>query len=407
MRRELFLLLFSFLFLSEAFAQLRPVSRARLLTTGGTLQGFVRNEAKVFTPQYFDFSESEGGPFRRLSAGGMLRVELDDSTVFERHRVRMPILARPVEYRQKFDYTASVYFEGDALLEQLLEGDPALYVYTDSFEVAHFFYREGSDSAVHAITYEPYEDIADKGQFGYRNDLERLGLAAGCGEAVYRDVTYVGYETRDMIQFFQQLNACSGTQARIIGRFNKKSNIIRAGLLAGSRYQTHQAILPYDNRGRTGTLGAFAGAWFDFFPRRQNSNLVVGIALGVSLVNESFSPGTKVLKLPYLEMSYKTLQFEVAARRLFGAGKVRPFLEGGLGMDIVTKGSLFYSIEARNGTEQSGTYRFGGSSTEALLGAGLYGSAGSLHLRFGQSLMGYETISSHSLSLMLRVALLR
>ncbi|GAB4094155.1 hypothetical protein [Flaviaesturariibacter terrae] len=407
MHRSLNLLLALLVFCATASAQLDAVSRARLQTTSGTLRGYVRNRPKIFTPQYFDFSESATGPWRRFDASALERVELEDSTVFERHHVRVPVLAKPVSLRQKSDYTPNVYLDGGLLLEQLVDGNPDLFEYTDSFEVAHFFYRGIGDTALQPIVYEPYEDPYDKGQFGYRNELERLGIRAGCGEAAHTDINYVSYETADMIRYFEQLNACSGGRARVVGRLNKKRSVVRAGIEAGGWFASQYIGLPYDQAARVHTLSGVVGAWIDFLPRRQNTNLLIGMGLSLLTGSNDFQPGTKELRIPHAELSYKAVYLEVTVRRLFGDSRQRPFLESGLMMGGYFSGELHYVVQNPSGGIEQYNSRLGGTSTEAMIGAGLQLPAGSLHLRYGQPLVGNNPFRDRNLSLLLRLALKR
>ncbi|RYY84732.1 MAG: hypothetical protein EOO15_18695, partial [Chitinophagaceae bacterium] len=387
LRKTVLLLCFLFAIVS-AEAQLKALSRARIRTTSGTYDGYVRNRAKAYTPTYFDFSEASAGPFRRLTAADLLRVELEDSTVFERHHVRMAIMGKPVSFRQKTDYTPQVYFDGPVLVEQLLEGEPSLYGFTDSFEVEHFFYRFKDSSNLQTIVYEPYDDPSERGQFGWRNELERLGISAGCGEGVRSDVTYVSYDTRAMIQYFRQLNTCAGHTARVVGRFNKVSNVTRAGIMAGGLHSTEYTNLPLGGSASMRWNGFIAGGWVDFFPRRQNANLMVGIGLGMSFRTGNNGDGTKALRFPFASFSSNELFFDVAVRRLFGNQKLRPFLEGGVALNIAVKGYTNYTVLDQADNPVNYEYNNGGTRTAPYLGAGIYTGAGSLHLRYQQPFIG-------------------
>lgn len=401
-RTPLFLLLI--LLGLAAQAQLQPLSHARLRTPSGSLQGYVRNQPRTATPQYFDFAPDANGPFRRYTASELLRVELDDSTVFERYRVRVPVMGKPVADRRQSDYRPEVYVDGYVLLEQLLEGAPALYGYTDSFEVEHFFYRLPADSGVQAIRYEPYESAGEQGQYAYRNDLERLGITSGCGDRVANDVRYVTYDTRAMIRYFQQLNACAGNTARVVGRFNKTVQVVRAGLLAGGRYASHFATMPYQGSARSNGLGPVAGAWLDFFPRRQNTNLVLGMSLAYTWTN-ALGNGDKVLRAPSAALDYQCLYFDVSGRRLLGNGRWRPFLEGGLQLGVFTSGTSSYVVAAPGGNLETIGYRLGGTNSELLAGAGVGSPLLSVHLRYNQPFLGDQPFRSHFVSLTARVAL--
>ncbi|RYZ19743.1 MAG: hypothetical protein EOO16_19015 [Chitinophagaceae bacterium] len=408
MFRYLNLLLALLVISNAASAQLDAVSRARVQTATGTLQGYVRNRTAIATPQDYEFSETATGPFRPIGRGNLLRVELEDSTVLEQHVVRMAILPVPVSQRQKSDYKPAVYVEGPMLLELLVEGTPALYGYTDSFQVAHFFYRSDSDR-LEPILYEPYEDASDRGQFGYRNYLERLGIQAGCGDGERSGVRYVAYETRDMIRFFEQLNACGGRTARVVGRLNRKRNVVRAGLLAGGMRGNYYQTFPGGATDHVHTNGIIAGGWADFFPRRQNANLVLGIAASMNFAGGNNGDGSKVLHVPFASVSYKEFSFDLVARRLFGASRTRLFAEGGLAFSIVTGGEAHFIVESQtpNGPWEEYNYGMGGSRTEALLGGGVYFSLGSLHLRYHQPLVGAYSFQSRSVSLTARLALIR
>ncbi|TCZ73613.1 hypothetical protein [Flaviaesturariibacter aridisoli] len=389
-------------------AQLNAVSRARVQTTTATLQGYVRNRTAVATPQDYEFSETATGPFRPIGRGNLLRVELEDSTVLEQHVVRMAILPVPASQRQKSDYKPEVYVEGPVLLELLVEGTPALYGYTDSFQVAHFFYRSDS-GLLEPIVYEPYEDVNDRGQFGYRNDLERLGIQAGCGDGERSGVRYVAYETHDMIRFFEQLNACGGRTARVVGRLNRRRHVVRAGLLAAGMRSSYYQTFPGGGADHVHSSGIIVGGWADFFPRRQNSNLMLGIAASMNVAGGNNGDGSKVLRIPFASVSYKEFSFDLVARRLFGASRARFFAEGGLAFSIVTGGVAHFIVESPtpNAPWEESSYGMGGTRTEAVLGGGVYFSLGSLHLRYHQPLVGAYSFQSRSVSLTARLALIR
>jgi hypothetical protein len=393
-----------------SFGQNQAYTAAKIKTSSGTLEGFIRNASDASTPQSFSFATDKAGPYRAIAAPEIERVELADGSIYERHYIEVPVLAIPELDRRKYNYSLESYFKGGALVQKIVSGKLSLYTFDDRYENAHFFYTENADTALSILPFEPYvtENSTIEGATAFRNPLGRLAITMGCAEGVRRDVATVAHTERSLVQFFQRLNLCDGGKAATVAGSTRTR--VRFGAMAGGtlQFKSTAAKEGFRPSSEVSAFNPAIGAFADTYTGRSNESNLFTVGLYFSPVSRS-----TVYTYPYNgfyatasqkdKLTGNQVGLELSARHLFGSSNIRPFIEGGFLVHSTFSQKITTIITDTNGNSQVTETPTAGShiGLEALAGGGLQLNRGSLHLRYSRGVSA-ESISSVSFSLRVR-----
>ncbi|RYZ23659.1 MAG: hypothetical protein EOO16_04055 [Chitinophagaceae bacterium] len=381
-------------------------------TDSGTLTGFVRYPASPGTPQHFTFSETAGGPFRDLGAARPRRVLLGDGTLFERHRVRVPVLPLAVSERRPESYSDATYLDAPVVVQRLLTGSLSLFQFRDSFGGAHFFVSRGADT-LSWLPYQPYADEQGRiqGAVAYRNALFRLATAGGCGAAIESEIVNLPYEAKELLALVQRINSCTSDAGIVHGRQSRVQAylgpLVSAGTFSYRATEGGADVDPVGGKADGSAIGA--GVFFELQARRPDPAFIIGFGFFYRPVRYTFEyvfpPSPLYQGVARIRENVRSGLFiaEPTARYLFGSGALRPFAEGGaslrLGQRREAIRTYYNSLGGVSGIF-NGKTQDPSVGINALGGAGLQHRRGSLHLRYSAAL---QSTSYSFLSTVLQV----
>jgi hypothetical protein len=200
------------------------------------LDGYVRKNFPVYTPQQFDFSKTGDKPFQTIAANNIKRIELSTGRIFEKYNISIPLINKNYIERKLSDYQKKEnQFNGNLLIEKVITGSLSLYLYIDKYRNEHFFYKEEIDTSLIKIPNITF--VNESGIFNqdntFKNMLKQLVEVKKCSPELNQKIEKLEYDLASMLDAFRDLNACSGTPVDTKSYTNRIREKFEFGIIGG------------------------------------------------------------------------------------------------------------------------------------------------------------------------------
>lgn len=370
----------------------KSVSKAKIITQDDkVLDVFIRNSAYEGTPQKFEYSITENGPFVEIKSEQIKRVALVGGPIYEKHFISTAVIYGDYHNRFEYDYKDKKnLLSGPMLIEKVVDAPIALFQYVDKFSFPHFFYKKPEDETVTLLVNKSYlnENGALHQDASYKNMiaflLQQKGIKGERGNTAYLE-----YSLRDMSKVFEIIN--SGELAVHIKRKDKIN--FRFGLLAGFAMKDIRNVngsfstFPGLNGKAFGysTSPAF-GISMEFFPGKKVKNYT----FSMDLLHQSYTSTTDTITQSYYRgtahIDHKMIELQTLSKLFLTRSRVNPFVEGGLSFNYVYDSEMSAQyINTLYGTVGKSSYTTDGKSFNVgfVAGGGVRFNMFSFHARYG------------------------
>lgn len=200
--------------------------------SGQKTEGLIKNLDWKNNPDEFQFKTTENESPKTLTIKSVKEFGIND--VVKYLRVNTAIDRSSENYGEISADKNPVFLDEEFFLEVLIRGKASLYSYKDT-GLKRFFYSEDSTD-IEQLIYKSYK-VSDN-KIGKNNFYrQQLWVNLKCQSSSISDVEKVGYNRRDLIQYFINYNECSGSGYVNMEKGQKKGlfNLnLRAGLNSSS-----------------------------------------------------------------------------------------------------------------------------------------------------------------------------
>lgn len=333
------------------------ISKGKITTATSTFEGYISSTELDETPQEFKISEKKDGPFRAVTEQ-VLRVELANGEVFERHTIKVSTINKNYLDREKEDYNNPS--SKDVLVQKLLSGAISMYLFKDEFTYPHYFYKTASDNVLVLLVNQPYVGANDTlhEDNSFRNQLKYLAATNNCEKIAPRAMN-VNYDVNKLVGIAASINKCAGSSSTYDYRKLKKFEV---GIEVAGGY-TRLSPKKLENT-KSSSNGFVVGGTVKFSkPGKSSLYFFADIFYYHLLIDNLYtSPNQTFPYSDHYKENRNTIYFAPGARIYVGERKIRPYFEGGFALLSLRKSKIDREEILNNGSSRvsnSESSRFG------------------------------------------------
>ena len=215
--------------------QAQDVKGYYLTDSGKRVEGYF-DFADFFDTPSLKFKESKNDQFSKLPSNVAEYGFFEDNEKFEKHTIKVDISGNNSANKDPEWLTQTIF------LNVLVRGDATLYSYIKDYKTSYFFSTTDKPGEVNQLVYKKYR-LADESLTENMGFRQQLFNAVKCDGQYASDFKDIGYDKKQLSDFFKKYNECKGSKSVVYGP--KKKSGFKYTVVAGI-YNTKLDV-PYAN----------------------------------------------------------------------------------------------------------------------------------------------------------------